>query len=64
DSIPPQPDLASADFLLLHINNILGYGDRPPDAPPRKVIDRDFRVIHTVKRNSLEVGWVYARNGK
>lgn len=62
DAIPPPPDLSGADFVLVHINNILGYGDRPPDAPPRDVLDHDFHVVHTVQRGPLAVGWAYERN--
>jgi 4-amino-4-deoxy-L-arabinose transferase-like glycosyltransferase len=61
DSLPPQPALDEADFVLLHINNVLGYGDRPPDRPPAAVLAGAFKIVHTVRRGPLEVAWVYAR---
>lgn len=61
DSPPPPPDLANADFVLLHINNVLGYGDRPPDCPAPEVLAGAFQIVHTVRRGPLEVAWVYAR---
>ncbi len=61
DSVPPRPDLSRADYVLLHINNVLGYGDRPPDCPPAEVLAGAFEIVHTVRRGPLEVAWVYAR---
>ncbi|MBI5765421.1 MAG: glycosyltransferase family 39 protein [Planctomycetes bacterium] len=61
DAIPPPPSIQGADVVLLHINNLLGYGDRPPDTPPMDILARDFRIGHTVTRGPLAVGWVYVR---
>lgn len=61
DALQPQPDWRDADFILLHLNNILGYGDRPPDAPKLEALERVFAVAHTVRRGNLAVGWVYRR---
>ncbi len=61
DDIPPGPSIDAADFVLLHINNLLGYGDLPPDWPPADVLGQQFEVIHTVRRGPLAIGWVYAR---
>lgn len=61
DAIPNPPSIEGADVVLLHINNLLGYGDRPPDTPPMDVLARDFRIAHTVTRGPLAVGWIYVR---
>jgi hypothetical protein len=61
DAVPPGPSIEDADFVLLHINNFLGYGDRPPDTPSADVLRSRFEVAHAVRRGPLEVGWVYAR---
>lgn len=58
---PPPPPIEEADFVLLHINNVLGYGDLPPDTPPLDVLAREFRIVHRVVRDGMEVGWVYSR---
>lgn len=60
DEVPPPPSIESADYVLLHINNLLGYGDRPPDWPPPDLLTSRFEVIHTVRRGPLAVAWVYA----
>ncbi len=59
---PPPPSLEGADFVLIHINNLLGYGDRPPDWPPPETLSSQFKVIHTIQRGPLAVAWVYARS--
>ncbi len=61
DHVPPAPSIEAADFVLVHINNFLGYGDRPPDLPPLELLEAQFEIIHTVERGNLAVGWVYAR---
>lgn len=61
DAVPPAPSIDGADFVLLHINNLLGYGDLPPDWPDSEALSGRFEVIHTVKRGDFAVGWVYAR---
>lgn len=61
DAVPAPPAIDHADFVLLHINNLLGYGDLPPDWPEGETLSRRFEVIHTVKRGDFAVGWVYAR---
>lgn len=66
DALPPPPAIENADFVLLHINNFLGYAGRPPDHPPSAVLgsqslDPDFTLIHTVHRAGIEIAWVYAR---
>lgn len=61
DALPTPPSIQGADVVLLHINNLLGYGDRPPDTPPMDVLARDFRIAHTVTRGPLAVGWIYVR---
>lgn len=58
---PPPPSVARADFVLLHINNLLGYGDRPPDRPREAVFSAEFRPVFTVRRGPLEVAWVFSR---
>lgn len=59
--LPPAPSIKDADFVLLHINNFLGYGDQPPDLPPLAELQAAFTPIYTVRRGPLEVAWVYAR---
>lgn len=65
DEVPPQPSIAGADFILLHINNLLGYGDRPPDHPDMALLDKHFEKVLSVVRGRagapLEVAWVYRR---
>ncbi|QOJ02483.1 MAG: glycosyltransferase family 39 protein [Planctomycetia bacterium] len=64
DKLPPQPDVQHADWILLHINNRLGYGDRPPDWPPAALLEAQFTVAHAVRRGPIEVAWVYGRRDK
>ncbi len=59
--IPPPPSLSDADFVLVHINNRLGYGGRPPDWPPADILDAEFNEEHRVSRGALDVAWVYRR---
>lgn len=65
DEVPPPPSIVSADFVLLHINNLLGYGDRPPDHPDMALLEKHFEKVFTVVRGRasapLEVAWVYRR---
>lgn len=63
DAVPAPPPAAGADYILMHINNILGYGDRPADAPPPVELERDFRVVYEVRRGrtKMPVAWVYER---
>ena len=61
DEVPTPPAIDRADFVLLHVNNLLGYGDLPPDWPNADELAGRFEVIHTVKRGDFAVGWVYAR---
>lgn len=61
DLLPPPPSIDDADFVLVHINNRLGYGDRPPDWPPEPQLSKQFSIIHTVRRGPLEIAWVYGR---
>jgi len=63
--VPPPPPTAGADYILMHINNILGYGDRPADAPPPVELERDFRPVYIVRRgrSQMPVAWVYERRG-
>lgn len=61
DALPAVPPIDEADFVLLHINNLLGYGDRPPDLPPMDELRDRFEVVHVVHRDGLDVGWVYQR---
>ena len=61
DELPAQPSLLDADYVLLHINNILGYGDRPPDYPSPELLDMGFERVHTERRGALEIGWIYRR---
>ncbi len=64
DELPPQPDIQQADWILLHINNRLGYGDRPPDWPPAALLEAQFEVAYAVHRGPLEVAWVYGRRDR
>lgn len=64
DKLPPQPDIQQADWILLHINNRLGYGDRPPDWPPTALLEAQFGVAYAVRRGPLEVAWVYGRRDR
>lgn len=61
DAVPPPPPIEDADYVLVHINNLLGYGDLPPDWPPEEVLAWRFEVIHTIRRGPLAVAWVYGR---
>ncbi|QDV90233.1 Dolichyl-phosphate-mannose-protein mannosyltransferase [Phycisphaerae bacterium RAS2] len=61
DKLPPQPDIHQAEWILLHINNRLGYGDRPPDWPPIALLEAQFTVAYRVRRGPIEVAWVYGR---
>lgn len=61
DAVPPAPSIDDADFVLLHINNLLGYGDRSPDHPALDQLLAEFEPVYTVARGPLEVAWVYAR---
>ncbi len=65
DGGPCQPPpWQEADFVLLHVNNMVGYGDWPPDGPEREsLISAGFRPIFTVSRGPLEVAWVWRREG-
>lgn len=58
---PPSPTIDDADFVLLHINNVLGYGDLPPDTPPMDALSREFEIVHRVIRDGMEVGWAFRR---
>lgn len=60
-AIPPPPSIEGADFILLHINNRLGYGDRSPDWPLEGASAGQFEPVYTVYRGALAVAWVYAR---
>lgn len=61
--LPPPPPIDDADYVLLHVNNILGYGDLPPDTPPMAELQRDFTPVFTVRRGRgpTELAWVYQR---
>lgn len=65
DEVPPAPSIIEADFILLHINNLLGYGDRPPDHPDMALLEKHFEKVFKVVRGGaarpLEVAWVYRR---
>lgn len=63
DEVPPQPSIEDADFVLLHVNNLLGYGDRAPDWPIGDTLARRFEKVFTVRRGELEVAWVFGRRG-
>lgn len=58
--IPDPPSLVGADYVLLHVNNRLGYGDRPPDWPAEVDSPDRFAAVFTVRRAGLEVAWVFA----
>lgn len=64
DTLPPQPDIHHADWILLHINNRLGYGDRPPDWPPAGRLEARFKVVHAVRRGPIEIAWIYGRKDR
>ncbi len=58
----PPPPWEEADFVLLHVNNAVGYGDWPPDGPAwASLISAGFRPVFTVLRGPLEVAWVWSR---
>ncbi|MBN2560524.1 MAG: glycosyltransferase family 39 protein [Phycisphaerae bacterium] len=61
EAIPPPPSIDDADFVLLHINNLLGYGDHRPDCPPEAALRDGFSVVYAVRRGPMDVAWVYAR---
>lgn len=65
DEVPPAPSIVEAEFILLHINNLLGYGDRSPDHPDMALLEKHFEKVFAVVRGSgqrpLEVAWVYRR---
>ena len=61
DAVPEQPSLLDADYVLVHINNLLGYGDRAPDRPPPELLEMGFEKVHSVRRDGLDIGWVYRR---
>lgn len=65
DRLSPPPRWDAADFVLLHLNNLVGYGDHPPDGPTREsLISAGFRPVFTVSRGPLEVGWAWRREGR
>jgi len=52
------PDIAQADALLLHINNIVEYGDAPDAQEIRKLFGE--RPAFAVRRAyGIEIAWVY-----
>lgn len=57
---PRPPPVDGADYVLLHLNNRLGYGDRPPDWPDEPAFSAGFAPVYTVVRSGIPVGWVYA----
>lgn len=59
--VPPPPAIEQADYVLLHINNLLGYVGQRPDWPPVETLSSRFEVVHTVRRGPLAIAWVYAR---
>ncbi len=61
DRIPPPPSIRGADYVLVHINNRLGYGDRAPDAPPDDLLASSFKPVYTFRRADLDIAWVYGR---
>lgn len=61
DALPPPPPIDDADFVLIHINNKLGYGDRPPDMPDAQTLADHFKPVFTFQRSGLELAWVYER---
>ena len=61
DAVPPPPPIDNADYVLIHINNKLGYGDRPPDMPDAQVLTDHFKPVFTFKRAGMELAWVYER---
>jgi len=64
ETLPPAPSIGEADVVLLHINNLLGYGDRPPDVPPMDELRERFEVAHAARRGGMEVAWAYLRKGE
>jgi len=57
---PDPPNIDQADYVLLHINNIVGYHD----APPPDLLARLFGdcPAHTVYRDGdFPIAWVYGR---
>jgi len=61
DTLPPPPPIDDADYVLVHINNRLGYGDRPPDMPDAQTLADHFKPVYTFQRSGLELAWVYER---
>lgn len=61
DRIPPPPSIRDADYVLVHINNRLGYGGRAPDAPPDDLLAASFKPVYTFRRAGLDIAWVYGR---
>ena len=61
DTLPPPPPIDDADYVLVHINNKLGYGDRPPDMPDAQTLADQFKPAFTFQRSGLELAWVYER---
>lgn len=59
--LPAPPAIHNADFVLLHINNRLGYCGQPADMPDLGELNSHFEPVCTVKRGPLEVAWVYGR---
>lgn len=61
DALPSPPPIDDADYVLIHINNKLGYGDRPPDMPDATVLAEQFKPTFVFQRAGLELAWVYER---
>ncbi|MBX3396422.1 MAG: phospholipid carrier-dependent glycosyltransferase [Phycisphaerae bacterium] len=61
DELPAPPAIHNADFVLLHVNNVLGYCGHSPDMPAADELNTLFEPVFTVKRGPLEVAWVYGR---
>ncbi|MBK8269711.1 MAG: hypothetical protein IPK83_16025 [Planctomycetes bacterium] len=55
------PAIHNADFILLHLNNFVGYDERSPDLPPLDELNAKFEPVFTVKRGDMELAWVYGR---
>jgi len=63
DESPPLRSIEAANYILLHINNIMEYGDREPDTPFMDQLDRDFRPVVAIRprQSGMEVAWVCKR---
>jgi len=61
DTLPDPPPIDDADYVLVHINNKLGYGDLPPDMPDAQTFADLFKPVFTFRRSGLEMAWVYER---